>query len=187
MRLFVAVNIAEGVRRRLAAAQARLVATGADVKWTDLAGFHFTLKFLGEVEESRVGQVQEAAAAALWGQGSFRLALGGVGGFPSARAPRVVWVGVREGEQALAALAAALEAALEPLGFAREQRPYSGHLTLGRVRTPRGREALAAAMAALADQDFGGMAVEKVELMQSRLSPRGAAYSPVAAFQLGSR
>jgi len=186
MRLFVAANLAEDLRRPLAEAQRALAASGADVKWTHPAGWHLTLKFLGEVPEPQlatlVATIRQAVAEA--GVGPFRLALRGIGGFPSARAPRVVWAGVVAGQEPLAALAASLERALEPLGFAPEGRPFSAHLTLGRVRSPAGREALAAKMQILAEQDFGEMQVTQVHLMQSRLSPRGATYNPVEAFPL---
>ncbi len=186
MRLFVAVNLADALRAPLAAAQRQLAATGADVKWTDPAGFHLTLKFLGEVDEARLPQIEQAVAAAVAGQGPFDLHLRGMGGFPTARSPRVVWVAVTEGRFVLARLAGRLEEAFEPLGFEREKRPYSPHLTLGRVRTPRGRDPLAAKLTELADADFGGMPVHAVHLMESRLSPRGASYRPAAQFELPS-
>jgi 2'-5' RNA ligase len=187
VRLFVAVNLSEPLRRPLAEAQAHLQASAADVKWTDPAGFHFTLKFLGEVPAPRLQEMIAAAAGALAGGERFTLGLRGVGGFPTARSPRVVWVGVSQGEPEMAALAGALEAAFAPLGFAPEGRPFSAHLTLGRVRSPQGRQELAARMAALVDRDFGSMPVEQVHLMESRLSPRGASYHLVAAFPLAER
>lgn len=186
MRLFVAVNLADALRDPLAAAQRQLAAAGADVKWTDPAGFHLTLKFLGEVDDARLPDIEQAVAGGIAGQGPFDLHLQGLGAFPTLTAPRVVWVGVTAGGPELARLAAGLEQAFQPLGFEAEGRPYSAHLTLGRVRSPRGRTGLTAALQALATTDFGGMPVHTVHLMQSRLSPRGAAYTAVAPFGLRS-
>ena len=96
------------------------------------------------------------------------------------RRPRVVWAGIGAAATSLAALAGRVDAALEPVGFAREDRAYSGHVTLGRVREPRRDEALAGALERGAGVDLGGVHVDRIALVQSQLSPRGARYTPVA-------
>lgn len=185
MRAFVAVNIEENLRRAVAEAQERLRATGADVKWVRPEGVHITLKFLGWVEQVRVSALVEALRATLEHQEPFTVRLEGIGGFPSATAPRVVWVGVSGGAAELSELAQRTEDALEPLGFAREQRPFSPHLTIGRCRSPRGRQELTAAMREERDRVLGEMRVERVELMRSELRPEGAIYT--SQFQFGLR
>lgn len=184
MRTFVAVNLDETLRARLGHAQRRLEESGADVKWANPEGLHVTLKFLGEVEEARVGEISRAIGQALDGCGAFRLRLRGAGSFPSPTAPRVIWVGTAEGAEALADMAARVEQAAQALGFERERRPFAGHITLGRARSPRGRERLVEGIAALAHEEFGEMTVEQAALMKSRLTPQGAIYSSVQAFAL---
>ena len=184
MRTFVAVNLDETLRARLAEAQRLLKESGADVKWTDPRGLHITLKFLGEVEESRIPEIGAAIGKALEGCGPFQLKLRGAGTFPSDAAPRVVWVAAAEGEAPLARMAGRLEEALEPAGFAREKRPFAAHITLGRARSPRGRERLAEGVRALAAEELGEMVVERAALMKSQLTLQGAIYEPVEEFGL---
>ena len=184
MRTFIAVNLDEALRARLADAQRSLRESGADVKWTDWRGLHVTLKFLGEVEEGRIPEIGGAIRQALEGCGPFRLRLHGAGSFPSRMAPRVIWVASAEGEERLAEMAARLEQALEPMGFAREKRAFSAHITLGRVRSPRGRERLVEGVTALSGEEFGEMMIEQAALMSSQLTPKGAIYTPVQEFPL---
>ena len=178
------MNMDDDLRRAVAETQERLRAGGADVKWVRPEGMHVTLKFLGEVDEARLPEIEGAVRAAVTDIAPFRLRLEGVGGFPSAIAPRVVWAGVVEGAQELAELARRIETALEPLGFERERREFSGHVTLGRARTPRGRDGLVAIMREAREQPFGEMEVRRVELMRSDLRPTGPIYTSQREFEL---
>jgi 2'-5' RNA ligase len=185
MRAFIAVNMADDLRRALAEAQERLRASEADVKWVRAEGIHITLKFLGWVDDEREPGIADAAAAGVADAGPFRLSLVGIGGFPSATAPRVVWVGVTQGAREMSELARRIEDALEPLGFERERREFSPHVTLGRVRSPRGRDRLAARIGEERERPFGEMEVERVELMRSDLHPTGPVYTSQREFALG--
>ncbi|HLC22065.1 MAG TPA: RNA 2',3'-cyclic phosphodiesterase [Candidatus Methylomirabilis sp.] len=185
VRAFVAVNLDQDLKDALAKVQERLKATRADVGWVRPESLHLTLKFLGQVEESRLGAVAEAIAAAATGYGSFRLVLGGVGAFPQPRAARVVWIGVQQGAEALVTLQARVEAGLEALGFAREERPFAAHLTLGRVRGPARREQLAVALTSIPAEPLGEMMLHRIDLMKSELGPGGARYTALQTFPLG--
>lgn len=145
---------------------------------------HLTLKFLGPVGEARVPAIADAlrSAAAL---PAFDLELRGLGGFPTADRPRVVWVGAGQGAGAAAALAARVDAGLAALGFPPETRPFASHVTLGRVRTPKRNPGLAERLHGAADRDFGRVRVQAVSLMRSQLSPAGARYTELAAQALG--
>ena len=185
VRAFVAVNLDQDLKDALAKVQERLKATRADVGWVRPESLHLTLKFLGQVEESRLGAVAEAIAAAATGYGSFRLVLGGVGAFPQPRAARVVWIGVQQGAEALVTLQARVEAGLEALGFAREERPFAAHLTLGRVRGPARREQLAVALTSIPAEPLREMLLHRIDLMKSELGPGGARYTALQTFPLG--
>src|SRR3970040_1457372 len=152
IRAFVAVNLDPSLKEALARVMERLKATRADVARGKPENLHLTLKFLGQVEETRLEAIAEAVASAARGCGPFRFVLGGLGAFPQPRAARVVWVGVPEGADSLAGLQARLEAELEPLGFPREERPFTAHLTLGRGRGPGRRAQLAGALSCAAAQ-----------------------------------
>ena len=183
-RAFVAVNLPAQVCAHVGAAQARLKGLGADVKWVAPDTFHFTLKFLGEVDRANLDSIAQALQSALDGAEAFRVSLRGLGAFPNAGRPRVIWVGLQEGREQLHELAERVESALVPLGFERETRPFGGHLTLGRVRSPQGAQRLAEALAEPPQQALGSMCVERVALMESELRREGARYTALREFAL---
>jgi 2'-5' RNA ligase len=187
VRLFFAANVTPEIRERLALVQRPLVATGADVKWVEIENLHVTMKFLGEVPEDKVPAIVAQADQAAKEAKAFVMSLGGLGAFPTQRAPRVVWVGLTHGLDELRVLARGLEAGLEKLGFKPEGRPFSAHVTLGRVRSPRGRDALAQALQAGRECEIGTLNVEKFALMQSVLGRGGPQYSVVQEFRLGAQ
>ena len=182
LRLFIAIEIPAEVRRRLAEIEKELMASGADVKWVPEGNFHATLKFLGYVDEDRVEQVSRAVESAVKDSSAFEAALSGVGAFPNPRRPSVVWVGITSGVEEMKALAAKVEDALEPLGFAREERPFSAHITLGRTRSPRNADKLREIIERLREENVGPFEVEGVAVMKSDLRPTGPTYTCMADF-----
>lgn len=146
--------------------------------------FHVTVKFLGRIDEARVPDVIDALHTAVRGHPPFEIDVTGLGAFPSATRARVLWAGVAAGGDPLAALAASVDGALAGLGFPREERAFSAHVTLGRVREPRRAPALADALGAASARPFGRIAVREAVLMRSDLSPRGARYTPLASLPL---
>ncbi|GAO04160.1 RNA 2',3'-cyclic phosphodiesterase [Anaeromyxobacter sp. PSR-1] len=188
-RLFVALEPTDAVRRRIgAAADAVRAAAGraaGDVRWVAPDGVHLTLQFLGAVPEERVEAVRAAVEAAAAGARPLALEVSGAGGFPNARRPRVVWLGLGGDVAALSALVADLGARLAPLGFAPESRPFSPHLTLGRARDPRGAPGLGGALAAQARADGFGWRATELVLFESHLSPKGARYEALLRAPLG--
>ncbi|MCL6640552.1 MAG: RNA 2',3'-cyclic phosphodiesterase [Candidatus Rokubacteria bacterium] len=174
------------MRAALAGEIRHLQSRAPAVAWVAPENLHVTLKFLGSVEEERLTAVGEALASVASAARGFELAVAGLGAFPTPTRPRVVWAGIAGGAEPLASLAAAVEVALEPLGFPREKRPFVGHVTLGRVREPRRAPGLARALTAAADRAFGRTAADRLTLMRSDLSPRGARYTPLGSWPLGS-
>jgi 2'-5' RNA ligase len=186
VRCFVAIDLTTDVRAAIARAETRVrtAAREADVRWVDPAQFHLTLKFLGAVPNERVSAVSAALERAVTDTAPIAVAAGGLGGFPSLRSPRVLWAGVTAGVPELARLAATIDRALTPLGFPPEARPFRGHLTIGRVRSPRAGGALAAAVEAAGASAFGSWTAAEVVLYESRLKPTGAVYTPVSRHPL---
>jgi 2'-5' RNA ligase len=193
----VAVLLPETLRGRIDRAAAELRRHGGAVSWVRTENLHVTLRFLGSVDEATLGRVREAMAEAAAGVAPFSLAVGGFGGFPSARAPRVVWVGLAGETESLVRLHAELEAALERRGISREGRAFHPHVTLGRARDPRGAAGLAGVLGATAvgdealgapgDARLGETRVDAVHLMRSDLHPDGARYSVLAREGLAGR
>lgn len=142
------------------------------------------MKFLGRIDEERVPAAIEALHTAAAGHHPFDLEIASLGAFPSPTRPRVLWAGVAEGAVPLAALASAVDDALAPLGFQREIRGFTAHVTLARVREPRRTPALAAALTAAEARRFGRCTIDRIALMRSDLSPRGARYTALSAVPL---
>lgn len=149
--------------------------------WVAETNLHVTLKFLGQIEATRVAAIADAIGVVAARTPSFELVVRGLGAFPTPARPRIVWVGL-EPAAPLAVLAGALDSALATLGFAREARPFAAHVTLGRVRDSRRNPALAAALARPAE--CGRLTVARVALMRSELHPRGARYTELTSVVL---
>ena len=177
IRTFIAIPIDPAILARLAAVQQALRAAGAPVSWTRPEGIHLTLKFLGDVPEDRMPDIGTALTTLALAHTAFALSVDGVGGFPTLHRPRVLWAGIGTGGDAAGAVARDIETALTPLGFPPETRPFTPHLTLGRVKAPEGLDRLAALLTQQADAHFGAMRVEAIQLIRSDLSPTGARYT----------
>ncbi|MGA7923940.1 MAG: RNA 2',3'-cyclic phosphodiesterase [Thermoplasmata archaeon] len=141
---------------------------------------HLTLRFLGETPDHRLETVAQAMHRAVEGCAPFELEWKGVGAFPNATRPRIVWAGIGAGSPELVRLASRLESELELAGWPKEPRPFVPHLTLLRVGTS---EAAAAARDLLAlgpDRPLGRIRVEEIVLNESQLKPEGALHLPRA-------
>lgn len=147
---------------------------------------HLTVKFLGEVGEDRIEAIAGALTGAVAGVRAFDVRVEGLGAFPSAARPRVVWAGVTAGADAMRDLAGRIDEALVAVGVAREARPFSPHITLGRARQPGRAPALTEALRGGAGRLFGRLRVVRASLMRSELSPRGARYAELAVASLGA-
>ncbi|MFQ5665739.1 MAG: RNA 2',3'-cyclic phosphodiesterase [Candidatus Binatia bacterium] len=183
VRSFVAVDVASPMRAELQALQARLAALPAEVRWVRPQGLHATVKFLGAVEKLRLEQVRTALVAAVSHQPSLQLRVRGLSVFPSFRRPRVLWVGLQG--KGLAELARSVDEALRPLGFAPERRPFTPHITLGRVRGMRGWPSLEAVVKTHLEEEFGESRVDCLTVYRSTLQPTGALYTPLWTIALG--
>lgn len=155
-------------------------ATG--VAWVGADNLHITLKFLGGVEDTRLPDVADAVGAAVDVR-AFDVEVRGLGAFPTPIRPRVIWAGAADGP-GFAELAADVDRALVVLGFPPEERGFTPHVTLGRVREPRRDPALASALTAGATRPFGMLRVARVSLMRSDLSPRGPRYTELQGWAL---
>jgi len=184
MRLFIAVSLPSEVRDRLQRDGGALRAASLPVRWVSSEALHLTLKFLGEVAETRLAEIEGAMTRVAGEVAPFQLELRGLGAFPNVRNPRVIWVGVQAPPE-LARLAAGLEEGMAGLGFPREDRPFSAHLTLGRAERAARAGDFRPLAGLVADFPFRAeVEARSADLMRSHLSPRGARYERVLAAPL---
>jgi 2'-5' RNA ligase len=185
VRTFIAVELPQHVKAALEEVQKELKETGADVRWVRPESIHLTLKFLGEIDEESVVRIRKVMEGVASAHRPFEVEVKGMGCFPNLKQPRVIWVGVLDRQKALASLQEGVEEAVGLLGFEREERPFRPHLTLGRVRTAKGRQALLERMGSMLGQEFGTFEVHSVILFKSDLHPSGARYTPLWEMALG--
>lgn len=188
IRAFIAIELSEELKASLARLQ-ELIKLGSEsyVKWVDPQGIHLTLKFLGNISVDKVSAISEAIAEVARSVAPFRLELTEFGAFPNTKAPRVAWVGLAGDLESLLRLQRGIDQALIPLGFPPEARAFSPHLTLGRVRdqaTPQERRRLGERVASLEVQGQPSLYVDRVSLMRSQLTSKGAIYSRLSAAEL---
>ena len=185
IRTFIAVDLGKAIRDRTVALQEVLARTGTEVKWVEPENLHVTLLFLGEVDERQVPGVCQIVAGVTANHPAFPMSVETVGCFPNPRRPRVLWVGIGEGAQPLCALHDALEIPLQDLGYRREERRYTPHITLGRVKSDRPTDRLAAELARQAGWKGGETTVREVLVMSSELTPKGPIYTVLSRPRLG--
>jgi 2'-5' RNA ligase len=185
LRVFCAVELPEEVREAAAAHAARLRRDFPDARasWARAGGLHITLKFLGEVESARISDLSRAAGAAVEGFAPFNLSIEEAGTFPPRGAARVLWLGVRDESGGLARLQRRLEDECATAGFPREGKQFNPHLTVARLRQPKGAHELSESHRR---STFGPHFFEVSELvvMRSELGPGGSRYTPLSRHAL---
>ena len=179
MRLFTGMDLPPDVVTNLEDLLLKLKPT-AQINWSPPRNLHITTKFIGEWPEERLPELK-AALAGLPARQPISISIAKLGFFPNPHSPRVFWAGIHAGDN-LASLARDTEAALTPLGVAKEERAYSPHLTLARIKTPGKQPALLQAVAKLPSLEFGGFVADRFYLYQSRTAPSGSVYTKLSEF-----
>ncbi len=185
IRAFIALDIPAELKTVLVTVQDTFQDARNRISWTRAAGMHITLKFLGQTEEALIPQIGECMRKACSAATPFVLRLAGTGVFPDLRRPRVLWVGIQEGAEALGALVRALDPQLAEWGFPRGKRAYHGHVTLGRIKTLGDRQRFADRVTEQQNREVGPMRADALHLIESRLHPAGAHYTTRLSVPLG--
>jgi RNA 2',3'-cyclic 3'-phosphodiesterase len=186
LRLFIALETPATVRAALGRTLAELRRVDADVRWESEEKLHATLKFLGETPEGGLEGVLAALAHAASSTPPLPIAYTGLGFFPSPRQPRIVWAGMVEPTGALNDFHARIEASMGALGFAEESRAFHPHVTLGRVKSPRGIAALRARVETCTF-DQPPITLHEVALIRSDLRPSGSVYTTLKRVSLSGK
>ena len=177
LRVFIAVSIPEPVACFLRDVQARLQLPATDVRWLAVKNIHLTLKFLGDVDPSRVLDVAARMDDAAGQIPPFSLKARGAGVFPDLRRARVLWVGLDGALESLCRIQATLESGLESSGFKKESRRFHPHLTIGRTRRRIDAHTMGASLERLKEAVSDSFRVDRLGLFKSTLKPAGADYS----------
>jgi 2'-5' RNA ligase len=183
IRAFIAVEIDPQTVRQIIAAVTDLKPRIPAIRWVSPTNFHFTLKFLGEIEESKVEPIAQALELALHPFPRFTINAKGLGVFPDLKRPRILWVGL-EGK-GLAGLTSRIETTLESCGFEPEKREFKPHLTIGRWRQfDRPARRLGEELERWKGHEFGKSTVTEVIFFRSELRREGATYHPLKVVAL---
>jgi len=184
MRLFTGIDLAEDIRERLERLLMHL-RPAAHLKWSPVYNLHLTLKFIGEWPEEKLPEL-EAALRSIPSRAVIQAEVKGLGWYPNPNHPRVFWVGVQAGEPLLN-LVRDTEAALAPLGIAKEERAFAPHLTLARIKDPVPLQALRNAIAQLETLEFGSFVVDRFHLYRSQPGAAGSIYTKLSEFPLPAK
>lgn len=183
IRTFIAVDLPQEVKMEIDRMIAAFRQLNANVRWVKAANLHLTLRFLGNIPEESVPALADSIRGNTDDLGPFDLALSGLGAFPNLRRPRVIWIGCGSGTDRLKSLAAKVEQATIESSFGKGDKPFSSHLTIGRVKFPKGLEQLIAQIEKTGYESppFG---VSEVIIFKSDLSPAGPKYTKLETISL---
>ncbi|MDD5730141.1 MAG: RNA 2',3'-cyclic phosphodiesterase [Candidatus Omnitrophica bacterium] len=187
MRAFIAIDLPKEIKGHLRAVQEKLKNSRADVKWVEPGNIHLTLKFLGEAEEEKIKAVIEVIENIAKDKKPFSVRLSELGAFPGLSSARVIWAGIDKGDTEVKEIAAQLEDDLSKIGFPKEDRPFSSHITIGRTRSSFNRQELVKILTGLQDtfkKDAPEFNADKVTLFKSTLTPKGPVYEALKEINL---
>ena len=191
LRLFVAITIPDAIREEMIRVQRDLkpLVPRSAVRWARPEQFHLTLRFLGDVPSERVGGLRESVRVVCADAPAVPLRAEGVGFFPNARSPRVIWIGISDDENRLVNLQRKIENAVQPFTTEQGGERFAGHVTLGRFKQLNRFDinGLTNESEAMKNRIFGEWTAREIEIIRSELSPTGARYTSLAAFPLGAK
>ncbi len=185
IRSFLAIEVPAAILKKIEKLQEDLKSSDTDVRWVSSDKIHLTLKFFGNIEDSQIDPIINSITEPVQTKQPFQVRVRGTGAFPNPKNPRVIWVGLTEGKEVLIRFQKELEASFERIGFQTEDRSFHPHLTLGRVKSGRGKGSLAAKIENYREEEFGEFRVERVILFKSDLKPSGPVYTVLREVRLG--
>ncbi len=184
IRTFIAIKIPEDIRNQIAVLQSGLKGLGGKITWVKPENMHLTLKFLGETEERLIENISEKLEQVVLSFKQSEIQVKGVGAFPNLRRAKVFWVGTEEDKNTLIELASKIDQQMSELGFGREKRRFSAHLTMGRVRDNRGIEPTIKKIQQKETFDVGKFVVKEVLFIKSELTQQGPIYTVLKKIKL---
>lgn len=187
MRTFIAIELPQEIKNKLAEIQEELKKSAADVKWVEPANIHLTLKFLGEIDDKKQEKIIEIIEDASSKREPFKIEILSVGAFPKIDFPRVIWVDTSQGKDQVKEIALELEEKIAKLGIPKEERSFQSHITLGRVRSGLNKAGLVQELKKLIAsgiKEETAFEVTKITLFKSTLTPKGPVYEALRVASL---
>ena len=186
IRSFIAIEVPLPLQARMGELQQELKRLAGDIKWVRPGGIHLTLKFLGTVPKEILEKIALAVSPVISSKEPFDLRIYGLGCFPSSRNPRVLWLGLDRGSEQVSSLQETIEKKTAAISLPSERRPFRPHLTIGRIRSLKGKGALAQAIEIDQNIEIGAFQAKEVILFQSELTPAGAVHTKLKIFPMGA-
>ncbi len=183
IRAFIAIVLPESVMERLRIEVNVVRKLESGIRWIKPENIHLTLKFLGDIPGDRVSEIVKTVERSVKGKTAFQLSIQGTGAFPNCKRPKVLWAGINQGKHEIIKLATDIDVALSGLGFQKEKRQFSPHITVGRLKYFKNIDKVITQFKQLFTQDEA-MLVENIQLIKSTLKPSGAEYTPLHVIQL---
>lgn len=186
MRTFIALTLPEQIRSRLALLQVELRET--DVKWTAPENIHLTLKFIGEIDEKTLDRIILTLEKFIPEKKSYYARVSALGVFPEIHSPRIIWIGLSEGNKESCDIAQEIEEKLSDTGISKEERAFTSHITIGRVRSGRNKDRLLRKINeinSLENEDLRFL-VDRVTVYKSTLTPKGPVYEAIKELRLAT-
>ena len=184
LRCFISLELPEELKKNIYGYIEKLKAAGADVKWIPPENLHLTLKFLGDTTEELLKSINERLISLSKSHDRFSLQISGAGAFPNIKYPRVVWLGVHDSEEIIK-LQHDIDESMAGLGFKRDEKQFTPHLTVGRMKSLKNMGLLIKELATLKETDFGKIEVINIALMKSELKPGGAEHFKLNEISIG--
>jgi 2'-5' RNA ligase len=184
VRTFIAILLHGSLHNTLGEIIDKLASSKAKVKWVEPQNVHITLKFLGNVDEERLPEVYAACERAATGIDPIDLEMRAIDCFPNRKSPRIVWLGIERGAEAVKRLRERVEAELTGIGFSPEEKLFRAHLTIGRVKGKGGLSPLCRLLDEKKNIFVGSMRAEKISVMKSKILPSGPEYTEMKAIPL---
>lgn len=186
IRLFIAVNLSKELVDKIKEIQKALIHSGEGIKWVPPENVHITLKFLGAIPIDKVLSIANAVKTISAKQKVFSINIKELGCFPGRKNPKIIWIGIREEKKNMVNLARQIDNEMGKLGFPKEERDFKAHLTIGRVKRLKDKQALNAAFDKFCNCDFGKMEVKYISLIQSQLGREGPKYTTLYKYMLNA-
>ncbi len=183
MRCFIAIDIPASIKEAIDNITGKLSRSSADIRWIPSKNVHLTLKFLGEVEDAVLPDIEKRISISCEAMGAFSINIRGIGAFPDFKHPNVLWMGI-DRSNSLEDIYLSIEDSLKEMGFEKDNRRFSPHLTIARIKDRKGIDTVFKELYTYKDTFFGSIDVNEVLLMKSVLKPAGAEYFKLSGFKL---